>query len=315
MSVWKDGRGRYHVGLMHRGRRVHRICPESTTLEQARRYETKLRQELFRVIDLGESPDIPLSQAIQRYLDEEVAGHKAAHITRLKAYSLEPFVVGKLLVQVAEVAQRLIDRRGELSPATINRKLSILKRVATLAYKKWGWLKEPLHDRISKLPGERARHVYLSAVQVNELVRRCEDRETRDAVVLATYTGLRTGELYALEPGSLRGDALYLPDSKSGAPRAVPVIPKARAAARRWVKGRKYHRRTMYADFEQARLQIGMPQLRFHDLRHTCASMLAAEGVDMGTIGSILGHASTQTTKRYAHLSMDAKRKALRKIG
>jgi integrase len=317
MSVWKDARGRYHVGLMHRGQRVHRCCPEGTTREAAQRYETKLRHELFRVLDLGESPAIPLEQAIQRYLTDEVEHQKAAHITRLKAYALEPLVRGKTLAQIVDVAGALIaeGRGAGLASATINRKLSILKRVATLAYKKWGWLREPLADKIPRLAGERARHVYLSAAQIGRLVTDCRTQVCRDAVLIAAYTGLRQGELWSLRPAHYQGSVIYLADSKSGAPRSVPVIPKIRAALKRWLAAERPHPRTVYRDFEQARLRLGMPGLRFHDLRHTTASLLAAAGVDLGTIGSILGHASAQTTKRYAHLSIEAKRKALRKIG
>lgn len=314
MSIWKDKRGDYHVSLQHRGRRVHRELPKGSSQEDARRLETKLRKELFRVIDLGEAPSVTCLQAVQRYLDEEVVHQKAAHITRLKAYSMESNLSGRPLAEIHTVAEEMVSAKGSLAAATVNRKLSILKRTAALAYRKWGWLREPLHERITKIPGEKSRHVYLSVAQINDLVRRCERQETKDAVVLAAYTGLRTGELYALTSESFRDNTFYLPDSKSNAPRGVPVIPKVRAAAKRWVAGRQYHRRTMYADYEQARMNV-LPDLTFHDLRHTCASLLAQAGVDLYTIGQILGHKSTQTTARYAHLSMDAKRKALRKIG
>jgi integrase len=41
--------------------------------------------------------------------------------------------------------------------------------------------------------------------------------------------------------------------------------------------------------------------LRFHDLRHTCGSLLAAAGVDLVTIQSAMGHAALATTSRYLH--------------
>lgn len=320
MSVqsYKDakGRQRYEVQFMFRGERIHQRCPPGTTKEQALRLEAKIRQERFRVSALGESPDVSLGEAIQRYLDEEVSHQKARRITTLKAYSLEPFVVGKSLSQCVLAAEELVrSLRGTSSPATINRKLSILKRVAHLAYSKWGWLQEPLHDRITKLPGEKERHTYLSKVQIEGLLRHLQTEPGRLASVIAAYTGLRQGEIWAVAAENFRANTIVLPDSKTGAPRAVPVIPKIRQAVARWIRVDRPHRRTVYKDFEQARVKIGMPGLRFHDLRHTCASLLAAEGVDLGTIGAILGHSSTQTTKRYAHLSLDAKRKALRKIG
>ncbi|WP_229461789.1 tyrosine-type recombinase/integrase [Massilia sp. NR 4-1] len=42
-----------------------------------------------------------------------------------------------------------------------------------------------------------------------------------------------------------------------------------------------------------------MPHVNFHDLRHSCASILLALGANLHAIGKILGHANVQTTQRY----------------
>jgi integrase len=47
---------------------------------------------------------------------------------------------------------------------------------------------------------------------------------------------------------------------------------------------------------------------RAHDLRHTAASTLASAGISLVMIGKLLGHSSTTTTQRYAHLLEDAQR-------
>lgn len=53
----------------------------------------------------------------------------------------------------------------------------------------------------------------------------------------------------------------------------------------------------------------GLPHIRFHDLRHTCASLLVAEGVDMKRIQLWLGHSNFSTTADiYAHLDFASKR-------
>ena len=41
--------------------------------------------------------------------------------------------------------------------------------------------------------------------------------------------------------------------------------------------------------------------LRFHDLRHTFATRLALNGVDIVTVKELLGHSEIQTTMRYSH--------------
>ena len=67
-------------------------------------------------------------------------------------------------------------------------------------------------------------------------------------------------------------------------------------------------------EFLVARSKAGMPHIRIHDLRHSTASMLIQNGVDLYTVGKILGHSGPQTTARYAHLSTATLEQAMRKL-
>ena len=51
------------------------------------------------------------------------------------------------------------------------------------------------------------------------------------------------------------------------------------------------------------------------DLRHTAASQMVSAGVDLGTVGAVLGHKSAQTTKRYAHYAVPRLAEALKRRG
>ena len=52
----------------------------------------------------------------------------------------------------------------------------------------------------------------------------------------------------------------------------------------------------------------GLKKIRFHDLRHTCASLLLANGISMKQIQDWLGHSDFSTTANiYAHLEYDTK--------
>jgi integrase len=61
-----------------------------------------------------------------------------------------------------------------------------------------------------------------------------------------------------------------------------------------------------------ARLEI--KNLTFHDLRHDAASTLAMAGVPLRTISEILGHRDLRMTTRYAHLSPQHLRDAMRAL-
>lgn len=173
----------------------------------------------------------------------------------------------------------------------------------------------------------------------------------RTIYLVAIYTGLRQGELWALERGDvgdLDGPAPEITVSRShdgppknGKTRRVPLLPEAIRALKahlasghagkrlvfpgesggrrgrsddaRWApQTRKVTRdgEVTYAQVNGYRLRAGITRrVRFHDLRHTCASHLV-----MGTWGVTLslqevslwlGHSSITMTERYAHLAPD----------
>jgi integrase len=66
--------------------------------------------------------------------------------------------------------------------------------------------------------------------------------------------------------------------------------------------------------FWEARAKAGMKHVQFRDLRHTCASMLINRGVDLYTVGKILGHTTPMTTQRYSHLNQMTLKKAMAKL-
>jgi site-specific recombinase XerD len=57
--------------------------------------------------------------------------------------------------------------------------------------------------------------------------------------------------------------------------------------------------------FDTARRKARIHDLRIHDLRHSAASFMINAGVDLFTVGRILGHADHQSTMRYSHLAND----------
>jgi len=78
--------------------------------------------------------------------------------------------LGVALEQISDVAQavRAAGLKAGLKPGTINRRLSVLRRVANLAHDEWGWLREPIGKRIKMLPGEQPPSRSAAAAQIEE---------------------------------------------------------------------------------------------------------------------------------------------------
>lgn len=305
MSVWKDKAGRYHVAVQRGGSRIHRICPPAATWRQAKDKESELTQR-FNAVSSGK---VLIADAIQHWLKTEVAHQKARKSTEGNAYALAEWVKGRDIsesVRVAEEYKR--SQRGLVTNSTINRRLAVLRRIANLSYRRWGWLSEPLGSKIELLPENPAREKFLGRSELAKLLRGIPNRSMRKAALVAAFTGLRRGEIARLRPINVQGDLIHLKTTKSGQPRTVPVVHHVRFAIKRLPFG-------VHADTLTHAVQRALPGIRFHDLRHTAASFLIAAGVDLYRVGTILGHSDIRTTKRYAHLAVDNLRAAVNALG
>jgi len=140
----------------------------------------------------------------------------------------------------------------------------------------------------------------------------------------ALYTGLRLGELEALQAGDVGPDFVRVRNSKSGKPRTVPLNGEGAEFFAELVKDKareelvfdRLYRvavsRQMKAACEAAEIS---PPAVFHDLRRTYGSLLLNEHVASDAIQELLGHADLRMTRRaYAHLSDATLFKAVRKL-
>lgn len=256
-----------------------------------------------------------IDQAIDRWVESSAKSLRSwAKDLRYRVETLRTHTAGRPLEAVPDVADA-IKRRGlaaGVAPATINRLLAILRRVANLA-ERWGWTREPLGRRVELVPGERPREVYVTPTQVRTIAAAAEPL-TRDVILFAALTGLRRSEILRLTPANIRGDAIIVDSrSKSGRPRVVPMPPEAARIARRRVPF-ELGVSLLTKRFNAARAAAGLPALRFHDLRHAFGTWLAETGADGPTIRDVMGHSSLTVTSRYLQSATESARRAVAKL-
>lgn len=198
------------------------------------------------------------------------------------------------------------DMRDEMAKTlqnpTVNRRLSVVIRVLNKAYKEWMWLETDLASQIKKLPENCQREIYLSRDEVDELVAAVPDTEIKKVLLVAAFTGLRQGEILNLTERNWRAPFIRLhgDETKNKKGRSVPVIEEMHDMIT--LPFQTSYDRVRRA-FERARVVIGRPEIRFHDLRHTFASWLAEDpNVPLAAIRDLLGHCNISVTNRYAHL-------------
>lgn len=170
-------------------------------------------------------------------------------------------------------------------------------------------------------------------------------REARDSGVYEMYytelaTGLRRGELLGLkwedidfQHGDLRvkrqiarinGEVTEAPLKTKNAYRTLPLsqdmicvlqAQKKKSGGSPWVfpspTGGPISPDSVLHMLHRVLKRAGLPQVRFHDLRHTFATLALQNGVDIKTVSGMLGHFSAGfTLDTYAHVTTSAKREA-----
>ena len=221
------------------------------------------------------------------------------------------------------------------TPVEANRTVGVMSRMFNVAE---GWkLRAPDTNPTHKLKKykETARRRFLSddeTARLGAALAEAEHTKTERpasiaAVRLLLLTGCRLGEILTLQWDwvDIPNACIRLPQSKTGpkdvhlnAP-ALEVLtnierhkdnPHVIIGTR---KGR--HLVNLQKPWTRIKKKAGLNDLRLHDLRHTFASVGVARGLGLPIIGKALGHNSTQTTGRYAHLDSDPVKQAVEIIG
>ncbi len=215
-------------------------------------------------------------------------------------------------------------KRKPLAPASINRYAATLGAVVTWSIKRRIAPKGYVHPcrSIERLPENNERTRFLTTDERERLLNACRAAPWPRLLVLvlmALTTGARKGDLLGLRWRDVdlsRAEATVAM-TKNGDPRVLPLVPavvaelvKFKAGPAQLVFGSPRNMAQAFAfegQFQKALKAAHIRGVTFHTLRHSCASMLAANGATLLEIADLLGHRQLQMTKRYSHLATSHK--------
>lgn len=280
-----------------------------------------------------------VKDATYRRYGQALEGQIAPTLGQMEMDELSPEVLGRF---AAELSARY-------AANTVKTVISILKRSLGEA-KRRGLVEKEYAGRLTyPHTGEKFVECFTAAEQ-----RRLEKfvlksgKEKFLGIFLCLYTGLRVGELLALEWRDLDLSAGTLTVSKScrdeweggvyrkvvetpktaSSVRVIPLpkqlLPRLRLAKREsesefvvsGKNGKVVSVRSYQMTFALVLKKLNLPHRRFHALRHTFATRALECGMDVKTLSEILGHHNPNITlKRYAHSMLDHKRAMMNKLG
>lgn len=243
--------------------------------------------------------------------------------TCLRAHTMEAF--GTRLIDsitTEEVRRVLQEKAGKRSQSHQKYLLKVIRHVFGYAAEK-GWIARNPTPLVKFKVGDKMRSV-LSESQARLLLAKAAELgwEWHPHYALALYTGMRNGELYALtkdkvdiEKRLIKVDCSWnnkdgFKSTKSGHERLIEIAPALLPLLKRLMQENPdsffvLPRNPRWDKGEQARelrmllVSIGLPQIRFHDLRATWATILLNKGVAPVAVMKMGGWRSMETMMLY----------------
>ncbi len=235
----------------------------------------------------------------------------------------EPFDLHRLAIM--DVLDYVEWAQKKYTPATVNRRLLVIKRYAEWAAQQ-GMLDPELAARIKKIPIVRKQELAPRALTDREARRLLKEVQARGSardeaiITLMLYTGLRIGEVSELRVGDVEMSerkgvvTIRAEVAKAGRERVAPIPKRAREALIRYLDERKAGGGEMLFTGRQGPLSTAglgaiirrygawahLDDLTPHVLRHTFAyNYLANNANDLIALADILGHTDLNTTRIY----------------
>ena len=252
-------------------------------------------------------------------------------IKNISAADIEKYQLIRKL-EVLSMPKNTGKREQDISFRLINIEIATLYNFFNYCIKK-GYIDKNPCAGIKKL-NELSRLKTLSDSDIEKLIAGATNKLTKDLITFLIYTGCRKGEALNLkwDDVDLQNDVIAIKGTKTKYDRYIPIskplkellsgIEKEKVVGAKFAPSKKDDCLYVFNDngrklsdfkrsFHTACRNAGLKDLRIHDLRHVFASKMVMNGTSLFITGELLGHRTTQMTKRYSHLVPETLKKAV----
>ena len=341
----KKGGTTWYVDYMYQGVRYRKKIGPSKQLAALalKDIEVKIAKK-----ELGLAPsDISLEDFFKKFTGYSEINHAPASFVRYQNIlnNFLHFLGERQGYKLTHLSPRLFEdykiyrrkvplNKGILAKTnTVNMELKTLRTIFNYAIK-WGYLKENPTKGVSKLKVTDAKKPrFLSKDEIKCLLDNC-GRELYPIFYTFLNTGMRLGELVNLtwDDIDFKSHKIYIQTKEFWHPktgeRTIPMSDGVFDLLSELRKKREPNFKFVFAGKKDGPLTIKLRErlitvakkcgfedvTKIHTLRHTFASHLVMNGVDLPTVQRLLGHSDIQTTMIYAHLAPDHLSDAVNKL-
>ena len=311
----KDSKN-WWIKFEQNGKSVYRSAGTADR-SKAQEYHDKLKASIWDQDKLGAKPKYKWEDAVIRWVSE--TKHKATHkddLARLRW--LDIYLRGKILKEITrDDIDIIIKNRLQEGAAngTTNRTLALIRAIFRKACNEWDWIDK--HPSIKLLPEPKKRIRWLTHDEATRLI--SELPEHLSAMARFTLeTGLRQANVSGLTWQQVdldRSCAWIHPDQAKArkaipvplSPTAIQIIKDQSGKHPKYIftyKGNRIIQVNTKA-WKKALARAGVKDFRWHDLRHTWASIHVMNGTPLHVLKELGGWSDMKMVLVYAHMNPD----------
>jgi integrase len=268
------------------------VCINRKRQGKTFRLKTQAKAWISEVEDNGFSSNMKLIELLDRYLDEVSTSKKGYkwekdRINVLRRHRIASERLSR--ITATNILDWKNDRLNRVKPASVNREWNLLSAVFSKGVQ-WELLTKNPMKGVERPDTTKPRKRIFTQDEIESIKEECTPKMSA-IFTLALETGMRLGEICAMQWEDVKDKHVHIPETKNGHDREVPLSKAARDVLPERGEGSVFNISSDSAStlFRRARIEAGVTDATFHDSRRTALTEMAKR-MPVETLAKISGH-------------------------